>query len=73
MATATLSFELPEEHAEFRAATQAGEMHSVLWELDQYLRGQVKYCDHPPEVSAAYQAVRDKLWEELHARNIGLE
>ena len=73
MAKAMLRFNLPEEHAEFKAATQAGEMHSVLWEIDQYLRGQVKYCDHPAEVSAAYQAVRDRLWEELNARNIGLD
>ena len=73
MAKAMLRFDLPEEQAEFKAATQAGDMHSVLWELDQYLRGQVKYCDHPAEVSATYQAVRDRLWEELNARSITLE
>jgi hypothetical protein len=73
MPKAMLSFKLPEEQAEFRNATQAGDMHSVLWEIDQYLRGQVKYCDHPPAISATYQAVRDRLWEELNARSITLE
>lgn len=73
MPKATLTFKLPDEQVEFRHATQAGDMHSVLWEIDQYLRGQVKYCDHPTEIRAAYQAVRDRLWEELNARSISLE
>jgi hypothetical protein len=73
MPKATLIFKLPDEQAEFTAATQAGDMRLVLWALDEYLRQQIKYCDHPPEIDAAYQAVRDKLREELESRNIALE
>jgi hypothetical protein len=73
MPKATLTFKLPDEQAEFTAATQAGDMRLVLWALDEYLRQQIKYCDHGPEIDAAYQAVRDKLREELESRNIALE
>ena len=34
---------LPEDHIEFEMATNASKMHSVLWELDQWLRAQYKY------------------------------
>lgn len=73
MPKAALTFKLPDEQAEFTAATQAGDMRLVLWALDEYLRQQIKYCEHPAAVDAAYQSVRDKLSEELSARNIVLE
>lgn len=73
MPKATLSFKLPEEHTEFTAATQAGEMRAALWAIDEYLRQQVKYCDHPPAVAEVYRAVRAMLHEELTARNVVLE
>jgi hypothetical protein len=73
MPKAMLKFDLPEEQAEFTAASQAGDMRLILWALDEYLRQQIKYCDHPPNIDAVYQAVRDKLHEELDSRNIVLE
>jgi hypothetical protein len=73
MPKAILKFDLPDEQAEFTVATQANDMRTVLWGLDEYLRQQIKYCDHPPAIDAVYQAVRDKLHEELNSRNIMLE
>jgi hypothetical protein len=73
MPKAILKFDLPEEQAEFTAATQAGDVRLVLWALDEYLRQQIKYCDHPPAIDAVYQAMRDKLHEELTAKNIMLD
>lgn len=73
MPKATLTFKLPDEQAEFTAATQAGDMRLVLWAIDEYLRQQIKYCDHPPAIDAVYQAIRDKLHEELASRNIAVE
>ena len=73
MPKAILKFDLPEEQAEFTAASQAGDMRLILWALDEYLRQQIKYCDHSPAIDAVYQAVRDKLRQELIAKNIMLE
>jgi len=40
---ATLEFNLPEDHIEFELAVNGPKMHSVLWEMDQWLRQQYKY------------------------------
>jgi hypothetical protein len=40
---ATLEFSLPEDHIEFELAVNGPKMHSVLWEMDQWLRQQYKY------------------------------
>jgi hypothetical protein len=40
---AILKFNLPEDHIEFEMAVNGSKMHSVLWEMDQWLRAQYKY------------------------------
>jgi coproporphyrinogen III oxidase len=40
---ATLEFNLPEDNTEFELAVNGAKMHSVLWEMDQWLRQQYKY------------------------------
>jgi len=73
MPKATLMFKLPEEAMEFKAATQAVDMQQALWALKEYLREEAKYCDHKPEIMAVYDAVRNRLFDELSDRNIVLE
>jgi hypothetical protein len=68
-----LEFNLPEDSAEFELACNAGKLHGVLWDLDQWLRGIIKYNDSlPDEHIQIYQKVRDKLYEELNESNISL-
>ena len=43
MPTATLSFTLPEDGNALRTALKAGEMASLLWNLDQRLRSGLKH------------------------------
>lgn len=43
MPKATLTFQLPEEAAEFRITLNAGELHSALWELKERIRSFLKY------------------------------
>jgi hypothetical protein len=40
---ATLTFTLPEEREDFERACQSSSAFITLWDLDQYLRGLVKY------------------------------
>ena len=40
---AILKFNLPDDDHEFKMATSGASMHSVLWEMDQWLRAQYKY------------------------------
>jgi hypothetical protein len=72
---AQLIFNLPEDKEEFELATNARKMYSILWELDQWLRGNVKY---PPELMSddeikAYEKCREILHELMLNQNISFD
>lgn len=58
---ATLSYELPEEEADFRNALDGRELRLVLWDLDQWLRSKVKYAALPEAETRAFQQAREQL------------
>ena len=59
---ATLEFNLPEDNQEFELTSKALKMYSTLWDLDVWLRSEIKYKDKELD------EVRDKL-RELMADN----
>ena len=61
---AILEFNLPEENIEFEMAVNASKMHSVLWQMDQWLRAQYKYMSDAEYNEAAYDAY-EKSREQL--------
>jgi hypothetical protein len=71
---AILEYELPEDQIEFDLATSASKIHSVLWDLDQWLRSKTKYApDGTSEGELkAYYACRDQLRELINENNINL-
>jgi len=42
---AILEFNLPEDQPEFNNAIKGGDWKHVCWEMDQYLRKELKYSD----------------------------
>ena len=59
---AILKFNLPEDHIEFEMAVNGSKMHSVLWEMDQYLRKHIKYDESLSEEQLrVYEGVREEL------------
>jgi len=72
---AILEFNLPEDQTEYQMANDASKMCSVLWEMKQWLRTQVKYA--PDEISQetydAFVECRDKLYELLMDNNLDLD
>lgn len=60
---ATMEFDLYEERDEFDEAVNGRKYKMVLWNMDQYLRGKLKYEDLPEGVEDALQKTRDKLHE----------
>jgi hypothetical protein len=72
---AILKFNLPEDNTEFLLATQASDMHSVLWSLEQYLRGKLKYSsdDMSEDTYNAYEDCRKQLHNLMENSNINLE
>lgn len=72
---AKLKFNLPEDSHEFEMATKGAKMHSVLWEMDQWLRGNTK---HAPDTMSddtykAFDLCRDKLRELMNEDNISFD
>lgn len=67
MAQAILIFNLPEDNQEFELHTKALKMYSTLWELDNWLRGEIKYKDKE------LNEVRDKLRELMNDNRIDFD
>lgn len=69
---ASLHFKLPEERADLDDAVNAQKFKSVISELDNWLRGKIKYEDLPEQESNAYQKARDKIHEFLNEEDLSL-
>lgn len=64
---AKLEFELPEEDRAFYETVNGPKAFSVLWDFDQWLRGEIKYNDKD------FQEVRDTLNQIMNDRNISFD
>lgn len=60
---ATLEYDLSEEEEEFKLALTAGQLSSVLFNLSNYLRTNIKYSQHPDKVLEAYEDIRAHLFQ----------
>lgn len=70
MANGTLSFSLPEEQVEFDQACKAGDMYSVLNELDSELRNHLKHNTRPHLHDATVEEIRQILNNLMMDRSI---
>lgn len=73
MPIARLSFKLPEEHCEFQTAVAAMDYRIVLQNALEFMRGKIKYEDHPPEVKKAIDDIRQAIWDDAASRNLSLD
>ena len=70
---AILKFNLPEDHIEFEMAVNGSKMHSVLWEMDQWLRAQYKYMsddDYSKDKYETFEKCRDQLREIMFENGV---
>lgn len=71
---AILEFELPMDDPEYRVASHAREFYLVLWDLDQWLRGKLKYdTELTEEQLDCYQRVRDFITEHMADADVSLD
>jgi hypothetical protein len=75
MAKGILEFNLDEELNDFKLATNAKEIMSVLWEVDQELRAKVKYAPDTTsqETVLALMNIRNILRESMHNKSISFD
>ncbi|MEY4333172.1 MAG: hypothetical protein RLZZ196_1910 [Bacteroidota bacterium] len=73
MAEIILKFQ-EDELDDARTALDGYKWKGAMWDLDQWLRGEIKYNEKlSAETDRAYQAVRDKIREILNDDNLNIE
>jgi hypothetical protein len=65
MPTVTLTYTLPDEQADFDAARLGSEAIQVLWQIDQWCRKRIKYCDPTVGEVHALEFIRAMIPAEL--------
>ena len=65
---AILEFNLPEDNQEFELHTKALKIYSTLWDLDLWLRSEIKYNNQEH-----YEPVREKLREIMADNRIDFD
>lgn len=70
---AKLTFELPEEQEEFNDAVNGSAFKTAIWELDQYMRSQLKHGDLADDVHDKVQEIRDQLHSILDDNKVMYE
>jgi hypothetical protein len=72
---AILEFNLPEDKGDFDFAVRGLDWSIVCWDMDQWLRGQIKYA--PDSMSddtyKAFKQCREQLREFISDYNLNLE
>jgi hypothetical protein len=73
MSQVSMHFNLPEEELELQCAIRGADWKHTLNELDEYLRGIIKYGDDKTtEQMAVYEEIREKLWALVRENNLDL-
>lgn len=62
-----------EEQDEANIAINGWRYHSVIWELQQFLRGEMKHGDLSDEQYKSYEKIRTKLFELIEENKAHLE
>jgi len=72
---AILKFNLPDDQHEYAMATQGSAMHSVLWDMDQWLRSQTQHApdDMSEDTYKAFELCREQLREFINNNGINLD
>ena len=70
---AKLTFNLPEDQAEFDFAVQGSKMYSALWDISQELRTLLKYEELSEEEWKIVERIRNKFYEILDDSQIKLD
>jgi hypothetical protein len=70
---AILKFNLPEDQPEFNNALKGGDWKHVCWQMDQYLRGRVKYDESLSEEQLrVYEGIREELYGFMNENKVDL-
>jgi|ETNmetMinimDraft_5_1059913.scaffolds.fasta_scaffold11369_3 hypothetical protein len=69
---ATLEFELPEDHENYRQSADGMNWSLAMWDLEQFIRSEIKYQEekYSEGEQEVFQTVRDKIVEIMNEYNL---
>ena len=70
MAKVTIEFDTVEDKDEMDMCLNGMKWYSLAWELDQYLRGRLKYSELSEEVYKELNHTREKLHEIMREEGL---
>jgi hypothetical protein len=72
---AVLEFNLPEDQTNFEFASEGSKWWSIIWDMDQWLRSQIKYTPDgiTDDELEAFEECRAKLRELIDDYNLNLD
>lgn len=70
MPKVTMTFQLPEENAEYRLVTKAGDWSGIVYVLATELRNYLRHGHSFKTADEALQAVSDLFWAECNDRHV---
>ena len=65
---AIIEFSFPEDKQDFELANSATKMYCIIWEIDQYLRSEIKYNG-----KEEFEPIREKLYELMNSSNFSFD
>jgi hypothetical protein len=70
MAKVTIEFDTVEDKDEMDMCLNGSKWYSLAWELDQYLRGRLKYSELSEEVYKELNHTREKIHEIMREEGL---
>jgi len=70
---AILKFKLPEDNHEFTNAVNGAKMKSILWDLKEYFRDELKYKDLNEVEYKTLEKASEYFWNLINSENIDLD
>lgn len=70
MAKMTIEFDTIEDKDEMEMCLNGSKWYLIAWELDQYLRGRLKYSELSEEVYKKLSEIREKLHEIMREEGL---
>jgi hypothetical protein len=73
MARVTIEFDSIEDKHELDVCINGGKWYTLAWQLDQYLRGRLKYENLSEDAYKSLDEARDKLYELLRENGLSFD
>ena len=70
---AILKFKLPEDNHEFTNAVNGAKMKSILWDMKEYFRDELKYQDLNEVEYKTIEKASEYFWNLINSENIDLD